>query len=38
MDTRKVVVIFDSDGVLLDTAKLTNFVAPWLADLKEKSP
>ena len=38
MDTRKVVVIFDSDGVLLDTAGLVDLVAPRLSKIKESHP
>lgn len=37
MDTVRMVVIFDSDGVLLDTTRLTNLVAPWLEELKKES-
>lgn len=33
---KKKVVIFDSDGVLLDTVKLVESTAPWLAKLREK--
>ena len=38
MDTRKVVVIFDSDGVLLDTARLIGLVNPRLAKIKDEHP
>ena len=38
MDTKKVVVIFDSDGVLLDTARLIGLVNPRLNEIKDEYP